>query len=348
MKIRNLVYIFCIVLLQLSYTGCNKEKQLEAMGDTAVEDSVPVVTMEIIEQDFTTHGEYYGNIKGLQEATIVCYAGGNVENISVREGSRVSKGTSCAKIDSKKSIALLETAELNRKVAYDNYERLKKHLLAGNASQVAVDQAKLKWLNTKTAIIDAKKIKKGALCISPINGVITKRYIETNQELPPGTQTFTVTQLYKMKINIGIPESDIHGVKEGNNAEVTLSVLPGRVWKGKIKRLAREASNKSRSFDAEIHVDNKDRAILPGLTGHVNLVLRNLSNQIVIPTTSILVDGEERFVMIAQDNNCAEKYVVETGASNKTYTVITSGLEIGLKLIVEGQQLVSSGSLIKF
>lgn len=346
MKLKCAYLVFSVCLLFLVITGCSKKENSESNDNETVQDTIPVSVVTLEAQDFIEYGEYYGNVQGISEATIICYAGGSVEKIFVKEGAYVKKGSSLARIDADRIAAGYETSKLNEKIARDNFERLKKHLETGNASQVAVDQAHLQWLNSRTKRIEAEKARKGALCITPMSGVVTLRFIDLHKELPPGTPAFTVTQLHKVKVTFGIPESEIDGVKEGNEAEVTFSIFPDRTWKGKVYRLTREASRMSKTFQAILHIENSDRKIKPGLTAYVKLLLKKMESRIVVPTGAILLEGENNYVMVMEKNR-AVRYDVETGETNNNQTVISKGLPSGSALIVKGHHIVSDGTPVK-
>lgn len=346
MKIISIKTVVYLCLLLMVVNSCSKKQDSDNTDNKTTQDTIPVSVLPIEEKDFIEYGEYYGDVKGINEATIVCYTGGSVEKILVKEGAYVKKGSSLARIDADRITAGYETAKLNEKIAKDNFERLKRHLETGNASQVAVDQAHLQRLNSHTKRIEAEKARKGALCITPISGMVTSRFIDLHKELPPGTPAFTVTQLHKVKVTIGIPESEIDGVKEGNEAEVTFSIFPDRTWKGKVYRLTREASRMSKTFQAILHVENSDRKIKPGLTAYVKLLLKKMESRIVVPTGAILIEGENNYVMVMEKNR-AVRYDVETGETNNNQTVISKGLTSGSALIVKGHHITADGSLVK-
>ncbi len=335
-----------IILVLLVMSNCNKDTKNENSDTQIIQDTIPVSTLTIEPQDFLVYGEYYGNIQGIKEATIICYAGGNVDKISVKEGAYVKEGTKLAHIDSERISAGYETTKLNEKIARDNHDRLLKHLEKGNSSQFQIDQAHLQWLNSKTQRIEAEKALKGALCVTPISGIVTTRHIEPYQELAPGSPAFTITQLHKVKVHIGIPESELEGVKEGNEAEISFSIYPGKTWKGKVHRITREASKMNRTFQAILHIENSKRDIKPGLTAYVKLTLVKKADQIVIPTNAILTEGKKNYVMVMK-NNVANKIIIETGVTNKNQTIVTSGLEQGSALIIKGHHIISDGSLLK-
>ncbi|MGD9200581.1 MAG: efflux RND transporter periplasmic adaptor subunit [Chitinispirillia bacterium] len=347
MKTIKILAVLSISFLYLCFNGCTKNEAKEVPVLQTIQDTVPVTIMKLEPEDFIEFGEYYGKVSPIQEASIVCFAGGYVEELDAKEGNKVNGGQSLAKIDSKKATANLEIVLLNERLAKDSYERAKKHFSDGNASKVSVDQAHLAWLNSKAARIDAQKVHRGALCISPISGVIISRYIDLHQEISPGTSTFHVAQLYKMKIIIGIPENEIIGVKEGNIADVTVDIFTDRKWTGTISRISREVNPQTRTFTAEVYINNHDRALKPGLTAHVKLIRRVLKNQIVVSTNLIRTDGDDNFIMVADKNNTAAVYDVLVGASNATHSIIKKGLASGSTIIVKGNHLVSNGTPIK-
>lgn len=340
-KIIYMMLLFSVLFV----AGCGKKKKSDKEIQTTV-DTVAVEVIEVQPQVFSEYGEYFGEISAIEEASLVCLAGGKVESVSAREGAYVKAGQSLAKINAQKAINAFETAKLNEKIASDNYERMKKHLEEGNASQLAVDQAHLGWLNSKSALLDANRIRKSALCITPISGTVVSRYIEPHQETGPGTPTFTVSKLHRLKINFGIPEGEMMGVKEGNTAEITVSVYPEKTWEGKIKRLSRQANKRMRTFAAEIHLRNPDRLLKPGLTAHIRLLRQTLKDQIVLPTGSIQTRGDEHYVMLEMKNH-AVKRQVELGTSNETHTQIVSGLKPGDRLILKGGSQVAEGTPVK-
>ena len=113
-----------------------------------------------------------------------------------------------------------------------------------------------------------------------------------------------------------------------------------------ISRISREVNPHTRTFTAEVHIDNRDRALKPGLTAHVKLIRRVLKNQVVISTDLIRTDGDDNFIMVA-DHDTAALYDVLVGASNATHSVISKGLAAGSTVIVKGNHLVSNGTPIK-
>lgn len=341
---KKIIRIFAILIILIIFNCSGGEKSIEPNENE--QNVVPIKVITLEPGNFTEIGEYYGRISGINEAALICISGGTVEQLNVKEGDFVSKGTSLGNIDADSAIANYEMAQLNERIALEDYERNQQFLSSGNASRVEVDRSNLAYLQSKSALIQAKENYDSALCITPINGIVVARHIDLYDELIPGSPTFTVAQLEKLKIIIGIPEKEMSGVKEGNKAIVRVDMFPGEEFEGELVRLAREISIKTLKFEAEIQIDNPDMKIMSGVTALVILERKELENQIIIPTAAILVEGNTRYVMTANREQ-AKQVFIEAGPSNKTDTVVLSGLYSGDKLIIEGNALVKNNSPIR-
>lgn len=340
MKIRSIfqVVIFGVVFL---LAGCQGGESGSSAAER-VKRTIPVTVIRLENSDFAEYGEYYGKVSGIEEATLVSIAGGTVESIEIEEGDSVYKGQSLGKINAKKAQANYELADLNEKIARQKYDTQLQFLEKGNTSQQAVNQSHLDWLTSKNNLIDAEKIRDSSICVSPIDGVVISRFIDLHQEVAPGGPTFSVSNMNAVKVTIGIPESDMAGVATGAEAEISLATHPGRKWDGILNRLSNGVSSQTMAFRAEIRIEKPEGLLLTGTTAKVTLRRRTLSGQIIVPTESILTNGQETYVML-EDNNKVAKIPVETRPSNRTHTVILKGLRAGEKLIVEGNHLVQDG-----
>ena len=85
--------------------------------------------------------------------------------------------------------------------------------------------------------------------------------------------------------------------------------------------------------------------MLPGMVSKVSLVGISSSNaNIVIPSQLVqLGDDNSNFVWVDEGSKAVRRTIV-TGAYQSNGVSIVSGLKYGDKLIVEGQQKVSTGT----
>jgi RND family efflux transporter MFP subunit len=318
--------------------GCSSGKNEK--GNETEQAAVAVRVTTLSPDTFVEYGEYYGKTKGLRQATLKCYTGGRVTHITAGPGDRVTKGQHLARIDAEKAQTRYETAVLNEKIAKDNYERTKKHVEAGNASQLQLDRQKLAWMNAKASRIEAQRMREGALAIAPFSGMITDRYIELYQDVAPNSPTFAIAQLSNMEVVVLVPEGDLFDVDPDDPATVHLPAIDSsRRWDARIETIARSAQPNTHKYRVTIRLDNPQYEIKPGLTARVRIALQHLDSQVVVPTDAIITSGIQHYVYVAQ-NDTAHKRIVETAESNETHTRITDGLRHGEEIIIAGQQRV--------
>lgn len=333
------------LILSLLLIGCsgNEDGPTEVDADS----SVPVEVLRIESRPFTVYGEYYGEVSGLEEVELITVSGGRVNAVNVSVGESVKAGDSLARIEAQKAIQQYETAVYNERLAHESFERQKRFLQEGNSYQLAVDQAELALLQSRTALLDAEKVRDGALAVTPIDGTVVTKQIDLYEELPPGEPTFVVSNLSRMKVRVGVPEADIAGVRSiGGTAEITVSALPGRVWQGEVSSFSRRRSERNLTFQVEIHIDNPDQAILSGTTAKVRLPLRTIEEAVVVPSSTLVTRGESSYLVVA-DGAVADLREVVLGPSNERETVILQGVSAGEQVVVRGINQVDKGTQLR-
>jgi len=326
----------------LAIGGCG----VRAPEEPRAREPVPVKVRLVRPRGFTQYGEYYGELRGIREAELVCPLGGTVERIEVQPGDRIEAGQSLARIDAETAIGRLETARLQERITREAFEREKRFLEIGNASPVSVDRAHLEWLRSRTSLLEARKARDGALAVSPIDGIVAARHIDLYEELAPGASTFTVADMSRMRVTLGVPGTDITSVRAGEKAIVRVASMPGREWEGRTLSYARKRSDRTLTFDVEVVVENPEGLLLSGVTASVRLALRSLEDGIVVPIDAVITREDEKYVMVV-NSTTARRVRVETGPSGERDVVIVSGLEAGDRLVVEGINRIADGTPVR-
>ncbi len=343
---------FLIVGIWAMLFACNSENTEETQAAeevTAKKDSSKAVAVSVIEvktKKFVETHSFYGSVEGSESALLVSYTGGLVNKVKVKNGDKVSKGQSLCSIESEKYVLLYETAELNKKLASEEFERAKTHFEAGSFSQTQLDAAQQKLLAAKNQEIEARKNKNASLCISPISGIATEVIIEPYQNLVPGAATIHVSDIKNIKIEVGIPENEISGFVKGADAKIKHPRIPDSSYAGQVETITARVRPSDKNFIAEIKLKNPNQELKPGQTVEVVLSKVPMEDAIVLPSEVILNLENGNAVMAAVDGK-ARKITVEKGPANALESVILSGLNPGDKIISKGQMLVVDGSPIQ-
>ncbi|NRA65879.1 MAG: efflux RND transporter periplasmic adaptor subunit [Pseudobacteriovorax sp.] len=353
----NRIFITVSIALIVQALGCSKPSETDTkkgatdatpagVTQTDEEKLIPVKVSSIEARGYREFGTYVGQIMPVTEAELKTYLGGRVGKLYKDRGDKVKKGEKLCDIEGSKYQAILDSAKLSEKLASEKLARNKQHLEQGTASRTQVDRAQMEFLEAKQMHLVAQKNRDGAYCVSPISGVIVDRKIERFDETSPGQTTFFVADTSKMRVTVGIPETEIDGYRNGNVAFLTSDSVVGEPLEGRIKSIARRIDASRKTFLMDLLFDNSAQQLLSGTTARVKVLRYDKKDQIVIPTESIMVLADEKAVMVVVENK-AQKRTVEIQSNNETESLIAGGLTIGDQLIIEGQMQAVNGSLVE-
>ena len=113
--------------------------------------------------------------------------------------------------------------------------------------------------------------------VAPFDGVVASRNFDVGTlvtaDSASGTPLLSLVQTSTLRIQIFVPQEDYFALKDGEDAEVTVPQLPGRVFHGRVARTAGSLQPGTRTLLAEVDVDNADGALTAGLYCIVRLAI---------------------------------------------------------------------------
>jgi len=121
-------------------------------------------------------------------------------------------------------------------------------------------------------------------------------------------------------------------------AEVTVTYLPGRTWRGRVTNVAPMVEEKTRTIKVRVEVDNADQELKPEMFADV--VLRaSLGSGLVVPESAVAHAGERQLVFLDLPDGSLEPRPVRLGAK------VAGGVEV-LGGLAEGERIVSSANFL--
>ncbi len=261
----------------------------------------------------------------------------------------------------------IERAEALHSALHADYERLLETSKAqpGLVAQQELDDAQGKDLSSG-AQVDAAKAAASAAeqgaevaqadnsrvqalqnytnVVAPLDGVIVWRYADTGALIQSGEnsneQDIPIVRLAEnglLRLRIPIPEDDVRYVHIGDPMEVRVDAI-GRTFTGKIVRFTREVNFETRTMETEVDVNNQDLSIAPGMYANTQLELAHANNVITIPVEALVLRGNQNTVYLLGANNRIHVRNVEVGLRGSKLAEIKSGLQVGDRVIVGGQE----------
>lgn len=281
-----------------------------------------------------------------REVQVALTNGGRVTGLNADKGDRVTAGKTLLETDDVLLRAQLDQAEANLEYQEKEFARAEKLHADGSITEAAFDAARLQLATARSSRDMAAKNLDDATLEAPFAGVVIQRHVELGALLGPGTPAFTIMDIATAKVQAGIPEKYIPLFTTGNDVEIRLDALPGRVFNGRINYISPAASPGVRTFLAEMEVPNRDGAIKAGMMGNASILRTVYDDAVVIPLNAVVESQAGRSVFVARGDNTAEERTVTIGATGDDTMTIESGLAVGDKVIVKGQYDLVTGEKI--
>ncbi len=245
-----------------------------------------------------------------------------------------------ARLDETTLQSTYDAALSTLKQAEDAYARMEQLHKSGSLPEI-------KWVEVQSSLQQArsmeqiaKKNLKDVELRAPYSGIIAQKSIDTGSTVLPGVPAFKLMKIDWVNVNISVPENEVADVKMGADVTVTVAALGGKSFSGKITEKGIAADPLAHTYKALARIENRQGELLPGMVCVVNMGSRN-NSQIVIPNSVVQVDyNGDHFVWLCNDG-VAVKQTVSVGALSGNGVIISSGLAVGDKVIVEGASKVS-------
>ncbi|MEO8513936.1 MAG: efflux RND transporter periplasmic adaptor subunit [Ignavibacteria bacterium] len=346
---RKLKFILPVTALMIMASavivGCGKGGG--ETKDQQNEKKLPLVKVKEVEPStYSDNFKVVGVVKPFATAKVSSEEGGLITYLTKDKGSYVSKGEVVARIKKDVELASLEQTEAQVELARMNYEK-QKQLYEDNAT-TEIQYLTAKW-QYEAAVRGADILKtrlKTGFVRSPISGVVDDKFMSRGEMSAPGSPIFSIMDISTVKVSAGVPEMYITKIKHGQSVTVTIDVLPGVMFEGKISYIAPALAGTSRTFEIEIQINNRDKTLKPGMNANVQVSEFTRENAIVIAQDLIVDYGDVQYVFVLE-GDIAKKRELKLGGRNNNQVLIESGLNAGDKLITDGFQALKDGDKVQ-
>lgn len=336
--------IYLGVLTTLLLASCkhnettNKENQSQAITINVTNLQASKINKEV---------SVSGNVDGSTTVRLGFLVAGRINFISSREGQNIEKGQLVATIEPTNYNIAKELSDIQVNQVTDEYNRLKimrerNSLSESDFSKVnfTLQQAKLQQQLQQKNLSDTK-------LYSPISGVLIKKLGEVGEIIGTGTPLLVISDIRKVKVLAYIPEGELHLVKLGQLAEVTISALD-KTFSGRVTEVGSAADATSRAFTIKIEVDNPQLLIRPGMIAEARINTNTSGESILLPLEVIShdLDNQEFVYVVDKAQNKAFKRKISVGKIIGNQVEVIQGLNVGDAVVTAGQNKLTDGSLI--
>ena len=337
-----------VVLLALAVVSCSQKKQVE-ISTTNKQGGIKVKVAQIGSQSTDAILNYSGISEPILTVPLSFQLPGKVEQIQVDEGSRVRKGQVLAELNKATYQNSYNATLASQKQAQDAYNRLKTVFDKGSLPEIKWQDVKAKLEQANSAAAIARESLDDATLTSPINGMISSRNLEVGANIAPGVPVFRVISTDDMYVKISVPDNEINQIQKKQIAEVNFPALGNQIYKATVDKIGVAANTISKTFEVKLLISNSDLAIKPGMVCDIELPLSSDYSGLLVPIQSVMKDelGTNYVFIVDKQAQVAHRKNIQTSGILNNKLSVTSGIQVGDLLVVEGQHKLTDNSKVQ-
>lgn len=304
-----------------------------------------VITMEIKPDLIREKISLPGVAKPWISLEVVAEVKGIITSKKVKEGQRVKKGDVLAVIDKRDYQNAYDSALASYETALANEKRLNALVKKNFVTQSQLDDAVARVKTTKASLDNARHDLSRCTIISPMQGVVDRVHIENGSFLGSGDPVLTILQIDKLKIEVGIPESDVDAVRKLKTFDLTIDALGEKKFTGYHHYLYKTSDSFARLYNLEIRVDNPGGHILPDMFARVTIVKNKDPNGLAVPMYALVTQNKQIGVFV-EKQGVVQFRPVTPGFLDGWKTQIIDGIDPHDHVVVVGHRIVEHGEQV--
>jgi membrane fusion protein, multidrug efflux system len=286
-----------------------------------------------------------GHTEADRRVTVTARSGGVLTELRVRRGARVKEGEIIAVLsdDARKSqVAQAESLVIQRRTELEAKRRL---IASGAVPKLELVNLEAQLAAAEAALASAQAELERGFVRAPFSGIVNDLTIEVGGSSLPmmGKEIGSIVSLDPMLAVVEVSERRLAGLRQGELAEVKLTT--GERVTGKIRYVAKTATQNTRTYRVEVELANPDGAIPDGITAEVAIPVKATPAARVPRSALTIASTGDIGVRTVDENGTVAFSRVNIVEDEQTYMWIT-GVRDGARVIVQGQDFVREGQVV--
>jgi multidrug efflux system membrane fusion protein len=299
--------------------------------------------------------------------TLKSQVDGRLEKVYFREGEQVKKGQLLAQIDARpfqiqlqqgQASLARDTASLaNAKLDLGRYQTLGEQNLVPrqqiDTQRTLVAQTEAALQADQAQIASARLNLDYSRITSPVAGVTGVRLVDPGNIVHPSDSTgiVVVTQLDPIAVIFTLPEDDQFRISQAM-AQGPLFVDAisrdgvQKLGTGQVMLIDNQINTTTATIRLKASFANADHALWPNAFVKARLVLATNKGALALPNNTIQRGPQGSFVYVVKTDQTVEVRAIEIATIQGDTAIIQSGIEVGEKVVSEGQNQLRPGAKV--
>ncbi len=211
-----------------------------------------------------------------------------------------------------------------RKTTYDAQfaavDSAKSHVMTSKAS---LEQMRAQLSQSKAVLVHTEDVLHKTTYTSPIDGIVSYLPERIGDYVVPGIQNsngsflMTLSDMSVVTAEVKVDETDIVNVRNGQDADVTIDAIPGKIFKGKVTQIGSQAvlrtsglattqsttsNQEAKDFKVVVTLDQPPDNLRPGLSTTAKIKTASRQNVLAIPIQALAVRTRKDLEDAAKEN----------------------------------------------
>jgi len=295
-----------VTLVALTVGACTRGEAIEA--DSLLQTTVAT------RQSIVSSVEATGTVEPIRIIEVKSQAGGEILELPVELGDRVTQGQLLVEIDPRdvrnahdQTVADLDVAQARFDVAERQLARIEQLHEAEIVTEEELEAAILEYANANAALVRGKTNLELAAdrledvtLRAPITGTIVERAIEVGQvitgtrDLTGGTALMKMADLREVQVRMLVDETDIGRLEPGLPAEITVEAYRDRTFQGSVLKIEPQAvvEQNVTMFAVLTRIANEDDLLRPGMNADVEVVIGRQEDVLALANSGVKTQAE--------------------------------------------------------
>ena len=330
----------------------------------AQEPAPPVVVAQAERQAVAEEVPISGTVNSPRVTQLSPEVAGLVNQVLAEAGDRVEAGAVLVRLDRTLAKLALEAAAAATEQAREELSDARRRLsdarslvksrgiaeteIRARESEVRADAATLR-LRVAEQRREEERLRRYEIT-APFAGVISRKLTEVGEWVTPGDEVLELIADSGLRIDFRAPQGLITRIDSDSVIEVRLDALPDRLVPARIGEIVPVSDPRARTFLVRVYPMEPDLPLTPGMSAAGVLKLQTGDREVVVSRDALLrhPDGRITVWVVEGDGPTAtvREQRVETGLAFDGRVAISTGLEVGTRVVVEGNEALQQGQQV--
>lgn len=182
---------------------------------------------------------------------------------------------------------------------------------------------------------------------APIGGTITSVPVRVGAKVQQGQPVARIATTGDLQIRTYVPERYIGQLELGQEAEIEFAAFRGETFGARVVELSPVVDPATRTMETKLEFTEPDARIRPGMFARIRIITEVREDVPVVPVDAVVTRRGSNLVFVITGDERVERREVELGLQTAERVEIISGVSIGERITVEGQNQLDDGVRVR-